>query len=135
MDRARLDVRDERGVLVSWLVKLLIGLAIAGVVLFDAGSIVVNDFTLSSSASDIANTLATSIQQSGSATIDESSLQIEGRALAKDANAKLVSITVDRTARVVKVRLRRKAKTLIVSHIGPIEKWGRATADGQSGYQ
>jgi hypothetical protein len=130
-----MDLRDERGILVSWLVKLLLGLAIAGLVLFDAGAIAVNTFTLSSSANDIANALATSIQQSGSARPNEAALQDEGKELADEAGATLVSVSIDTQARVVKVRLRRRADTLIVSHVGPIEDWGRATADGQSGYQ
>jgi hypothetical protein len=130
-----MDLRDERGIIVSWLVKLVIGLAIVAVILFDAGSVAVNAFTLSSTASDIANALATSVQQSGSASIDKSELEVQARDLAKDAGAKLVSVTVDTTARVVKVELRRKADTLIVSRVGAIEDWGKATADGQSGYQ
>lgn len=130
-----MDLRDERGVLLRWIVKLLLGLAIAAIVLFDVGAIAVNDFTLSSSATDIANALATSAQQSGSATPNQTQLETEGQELAKEAGAKLVSVTVDTSARVVKVRLRRRAHTLIVNHIGPIKKWGRATADAQSGYQ
>jgi hypothetical protein len=130
-----MDLRDERGIIVSWLVKLVIGLAVVGVVLFDVGAIAVNTFTLSSTAGDIANTLATSVQQSGSATVNESQLQGQAKELADEAGAKLVSMTLDRSARVIKVELKRKAKTLIVSRVGAIEDWGRATAEGQSGYQ
>ena len=130
-----MDLRDERGILVSWIVKLLIGLAVAAVVLFDAGSIAVNAFTLSSSATDIANALATTIQQSGSASPNEAQIENEARDLADDAGAKLVSVTIDKTSRTVKVELRRKADTLIVSRVGAIEKWARATAEGTSGYQ
>ena len=49
-----MNLSDERGILVSWLVKLLLGLAIAGLLLFEVGAIAVNTFTLSSSANDIA---------------------------------------------------------------------------------
>lgn len=130
-----MDVHDERGILVSWIVKLLLGLAVAAVILFDAGSIAVNAFTLSSSATDIANALATTIQQSGSATINQSQIEGEARDLADDAGAKLVSVTIDKSARTLQVTLRRKADTLIVSRVGAIEKWARATAEGSSGYQ
>ena len=130
-----MDLRDERGILVSWIVKLLLGLAVAAVILFDAGSIAVNAFTLSSSATDIANALATTIQQSGSATPNQSQIQNEARDLADDAGAKLVSVTINTTARTVDVQLRRKADTLIVSRVGPIKKWAGATAEGSSGYQ
>ena len=130
-----MDLRDERGIIVSWLVKLLIGLALVSVVLFDAGAIAVNAFTLSSTASDIANALATSVQQSGSASVSQSELEGQAKDLAHDAGAKLVSVTVDTNERVVKVKIRRKADTLIVSRVSAFEDWGRATAEGQSGYQ
>jgi hypothetical protein len=130
-----MDLHDERGIIVSWLVKLAIGLALVAVVLFDAGAIAVNAFTLSSTAGDIANALATSVQQSGSATVSESGLEVQAKELAKEAGAKLVSVTVDTNERVVKVELKRRADTLVVSRIGAIEDWGRATAEGQSGYQ
>ena len=130
-----MDLRDERGIIVSWLVKLVIALAIVGVVLFDAGAIAVNAFTLSSTAGDIATALSTTVQQSGTASINENQLENQAQELADDAGAKLVSVTVDTNARIVKVRLRRSADTLIVRRVDPISKWGRATADGQSGYQ
>lgn len=130
-----MDLRDERGIIVSWLVKLAVGLAIVGVVLFDAGAIAVNAFTLSSTADDIANALATSVQQSGTASVNQNQLEDQAQELADDAGAKLVSVTVDTNARIVKVRLRRRADTLIVRRVDPISSWGRSTADGQSGYQ
>lgn len=130
-----MDLRDERGIIVSWLVKLVIGLAVVGVILFDAGSIAVNAFTLSSTANDIANALATTVQQSGSTSVNKAELEGQAQELAKDAGAKLVSVTIDTNERIVKVELRRKADTLIVSRVGAIEDWGRATAEGQSGYQ
>ncbi len=128
-----MDLRDERGVVISWLVKLLVAFAVAGVVLFDAGAIVVNSFTLSSTATDIANALATSAQQAGAAP-NENQLEIEGRQLADDAGAKLVDVTVDSASHVIEVTLRRKARTLIVGRVDAIAKWARATADASSGY-
>ena len=129
-----MNLSDERGVLVSWLVRLVIGLAIAGVILFEAGAIAVNTFTLSSTASDIAVALSTSAAQSGGNPSD-SQLEIEARDLAKEAGAKVVSIELDRNARVVHVTLRRRADTLLIQHFDAISGWGRATAEGQAGYQ
>ena len=129
------SLSDERGVVVSWLVRLLIGLAIAGLILFELGAIAVNTFTLSSSASDIAVALSTTAAQSGASGPNETQLRNEGEELAKEAGARLVSIEIDRNERVVHVTLRRKAKTIFVQRFSAIAGWGRATAEGQAGYQ
>jgi hypothetical protein len=130
-----MNLTDERGVVVSWLVRLVLGLAVAGLVLFEVGAIAVNTFTLSSTANDIAIALSTSAAQSGAAGPDENQLQSEGEELAKAADAKLVSIEIDTSERVVHVTLRRRADTLLVQRFSAIKDWGRATADGQAGYQ
>jgi hypothetical protein len=130
-----MDLSDERGILVSWLVKLLLGLAVAGLILFEVGAIAVNTFTLSSTANDIAIELTTAVTQSGSLTPNESQLQGQARDLAKEAGARLVALDIDSTERTVHVTLRRRADTLVIQRFSAIEGWGRATADGQAGYQ
>ena len=130
-----MDLSDERGILVSWLVKLVLGLAVAGLVLFEAGAIAVNAFTLSSTASDIAIAVSTSAAQSGGAGPNTSQLEIEAKDLAKEAGARLVSLKVDTSQRIVYVTLRRRADTLIIQRFNAIEGWGRATSEGQAGYQ
>lgn len=130
-----MNLSDERGILVSWLVKLLLGLAVAGLILFEVGAIAVNTFTLSSTANDIAIELTTSVTQSGSLTPNESQLQGQARDLAKEAGARLVALDIDSTERIVHVTLRRRADTLVIQRFSAIEGWGRATADGQAGYQ
>lgn len=130
-----MDMSDERGILVSWLVKILLGLAIAGLILFEGGAIAVNAFTLSSSANDIAIALATSVQQSGSARVSEAQLEGQAKELTKEIGAKLVELEVDTVDRVVRITLRRRADTLIVQRFSAISGWGRSTAEGQSGYQ
>jgi hypothetical protein len=126
---------DERGIVVAWLVRLIVGLAVAGLVLFEAGAIAVNTFTLSSTAGDIAIALSTSAAQSGAPGPNENQLFNEGKALAEEAGAKLVSVEVDETERVVRVTLRRRAGTFLVQRFSATEGWGRATAEGQAGYQ
>src|SRR5688572_24482860 len=55
--------RNESGIIVSWLVKLGLILAVIGVAGFDLGSIVVNNVTLSSSAETVAVTVSISVDQ------------------------------------------------------------------------
>ena len=126
---------DERGIVVAWLVRLVLGLAVAGLILFEVGAIAVNAFTLSSTAGDIAVALSTSAAASGAAGPNEGQLENEGQRLAEEAGATLVSIEVDRSNRVVYVTLRRKADTLFDQRFSAIKGWGRATAEGQAGYQ
>lgn len=130
-----MTLSDERGIVIGWLVKLGLGLAIAALVLFEVGAVAVNTFTLSSTANDIAIALSTSAAQSGAAGPNENQLQTEAKGLAKDAGAKLVAIEIDTTERIVYVTLRRKANTLLVQRFNATEGWARATAEGQAGYQ
>lgn len=122
--------RDERGLIVSWLVKLVIGFVVVGVVLFDAGAIIVNFFTLDSKAQEIAIAVTT-----GSVGANLSERQVEEMAteLARQAEARLVALEVDNVERIVRVTLRRRADTLVVGRISFIKDWARATAEGQAG--
>ena len=122
--------KDERGLIVSWLVRLVVGMAVVAVVLFDAGSIGVNFFGLDSTADDIAVKVSNLIQPGR--PIDEGALETEAKALAKEAGAKVVKVEVDAEGS-VHVHLKRVAKTLVVRLIGPAQDWAKATAEGVAG--
>ena len=136
-------MRDERGVVVSWLVKVLVGLAIGGVILFDVGSIAVNFFTLDSAANEIANSLGTEISTGTYSESDVNSLESCRRApvstplcqmltkKARENDAKILKVNLDLKGE-LEIRLRRTASTLIVKRIGPIEDWGTATVEGRA---
>ena len=119
---------DERGIIIGWLGKLAIGFVLVAIVIFDGGSILVNFFTLDSTADEIAVQLTTDV---GSGTLSLTTLEPQARILAQDAGARLVSVTIENN--IVHVTLRRRAKTLVVGRIGPIKDWARATVDGQAG--
>jgi hypothetical protein len=131
--------RDERGIIVDWLVKILLGIAIFGVIAFDAGSILVNYFTLDTASDDVA--IAVSLQI-GTAdprgfTDDEVYRLAREQVRSEDdgvENARVLRMgtEIDEEG-IVRVRLRRVADTLIVGRIGVIENWARATANGQAG--
>lgn len=132
--------RDERGIIGDWLVKLVIGFAIFGVIAFDAGSILVNIFTLDSHADDVAVAVSTSVGNSSAAS-NYTAEEIRRLALA-EVNAEeggvegakvLKQGTGIDEAGIVRIRLRRVADTLIVKRFSAIAKWARATADGQAG--
>lgn len=130
MTRATRVLHDERGLILGWIGKLLVGLALAAVVIYDAGSILINFFTLDSKADEIAITLSTNIPANPQGP--QNFLE-EARSLAAEAEARLVELEFDPATRVVKVTLRRRADTLVVGRISFIEDWARATAEGQAG--
>ena len=137
------EMKDERGVIVNWLVKLVLALAIGGVILFDAGSIAVNFFGLNSAAEEVANRVATDI---ASGSIPEGDLRIIKQCVksptanalcerlhqeAKDEDARLARTNVDQKGN-LKIRLKRTADTLIVGKVGFIEDWAAATVEGSA---
>lgn len=133
-------IRDQRGIIADWLVKVVLGIAIFGVIAYDAGSILVNYFTLDSGADDVAVAVSTTVGTSGNAAnyTDDEILQLaKAQVKSEDGGVKGARVLRDGTTidegGVVHVRLRRVADSLIVGRIGPIEKWARATADGQAG--
>jgi hypothetical protein len=116
----------------SWLFKLLVGFAIVGLVLFDAGSLVVNFFTLDSKADEIATVVSTAIVNRELTETDASGIEAKAGILASEADARLVRATVDAEG-VVHVRLRRTAETLVIGQVGPIKDWAKATSDARAG--
>lgn len=139
-DNRRMLLEDERGIIANWLVKIVIGMAVIGVIGYDAGSILVNHFTLDSGANDVAiavsTTVATAsnarnftpheIYQMAKAEVESEDGGVEGARVVRSGT----EIDMDG---VVRIRLRRVADTLIVKRIGPLRRWARATATGQSG--
>ena len=132
--------RDERGIIADWLVKVVLGIAIFGVIAYDAGSIAVNYFTLDSAANDVAIAVSTTVGTSSSArnyTADEIFRMAKAEVEAEDggvADAKVLREGTNISPEgIVHIRLARLADSLIVKRIGAIKKWARATADGQAG--
>ena len=125
--RVRDLVGDQRGFILGWLGRLLIGFVLVAIVLFDGGSILVNYFTLDSTADEIAVKATTDILPG----FEEGDVETKVRELALEAGAKLVSIRVENN--ILYVTLRRRADTLVVGRISPIADWARATVEGQAG--
>jgi len=131
---------NERGIIADWLVKVVLGIAIFGVIGYDAGSILVNYFTLDSAAKDVAIAVSTEVGSSSQArnfTADEIYRLAESEVEAEDGGVEGARVLREGThvddIGIVRIKLRRVADTLIVSRIGAIKNWARATADGQAG--
>jgi hypothetical protein len=119
---------ESGDVLISWLVKLVIGFALVGVLIFDVGTLTVNFFQLDSTAEDIAQQLASDVTDH---TVDANrpgELEQRGKELALKAKARLRKVSIDDQG-VLHIRLTREAATLVLSHIGALDKYNKATAD------
>jgi hypothetical protein len=121
---------DERGLITNWLFRLVVGFAVIAVVIFDAGSIMVNFFTLDSTADEIAQKL--SLDVTDASRFRPRELELQAEELVHEAGARLLAFSVDDQG-VVRVKLRRRADTLVVGRIDLIKDWGRATAEGRAG--
>lgn len=124
-----LRLRGDRGMVGQWLLRMGIWFAVAGVILFDAGSIAVAFFGLDGRANEIATIVSNDIgggQLETPVTIEDSA-----KALAKESDARLLRAEVDQEG-VLHIKLRQTAPTLLVGRIGPIEDWAVLTAEATS---
>jgi hypothetical protein len=130
--------RDESGIIISWFVKVGIFLAVIGVILFDVGSIVVNAFTLDSTADEIAIAVSLNVDtQPVTSWTDEEVFELAKAELLtiEVAKARVLrkGTTVDQTSGIVYIRLRRRASTLVAKHLGFLKPYTISTGNGQAG--
>ena len=130
---------DESGIIISWLVKIGLLLAVIGVVGFDVGSIVVNKVTLDSSAEEVAITVSIAISDSPVATFQDTQVYDMAVTIVEDevdgvegARVLRKGTEIDDEGN-VHIRLRRRAETLVTELIGPLKKHTVAIGDGQAG--
>ena len=114
------SLHNDRGIVASWLAKIVVGIAIFGVIAFDAGSILVNFFTLDTAADDLAIALSLDIPRSEAAQFTDEEVLDLARELVADPDNGIEGAKVLRNGThlddedVIHVRLRRSADTLIV---------------------
>ena len=135
---ARGFCRDESGIVVAWLLRVAIGLAVVGVFVFDAGSIAVNFFSLDGAADEVAVEVSTEVATGADVTPN---LKCRRRSvdpackvvyeIAREKGVRVVSAHYDQEG-VFHVELERTADTLIVDLIDPIKDWAKATASAQA---
>jgi hypothetical protein len=122
---------DERGVVLDWFLKIAVVGGILAAILFDFGAVAVNTVGLESTVDEIAHDLSVSVADDSLNAIDEAALIEAARPTADLVGARVVKVTVDVESR-VHVRIRRRADTLLLAHIGPLGHWAVATADGSA---
>lgn len=134
----RAFARDESGVVFAWLARVVIALALVAVVLFDAGSIVVNYFSLDGTTKEVAVEVVTRIGTGAEVVPNRDCTRraveptcMAVYAVAREKDVKIVSAHFDQQG-VFHVETKRTAKTLIVGRIGAIEDWATARASAQA---
>ena len=110
----------------GWLFRVVLSFAVVGVLLFDAGAIAVNYLALDSTADDIANALETDLES----VANRSALREHAQVLAEEARARLLKAEVDPQG-VLRLRVRRPAKTLLAHRVDALKKWTRPIANAQ----
>lgn len=122
---------DERGILVSWLVRVVIVVALLGTVVFDAGVMVVNYFRLDGMARDVAVDLADQIDDRTLRFTDVRGLRRAAVEIIRPEKARIVSLEAQEDGTVI-VELRREAPTILVRRIGALREYGRVTATARA---
>jgi hypothetical protein len=131
--------RNEQGIIADWLVKVVIGMVVFGVILFDVGAILVNFFTLDSAADDVAVAVSTDV---GAGEVNQFTDQEIFKIVKEVVDSPDNGVQDARVLRrgtgiddegTITIRLRRVADTLVVGRIGAIEEWARATSNGRAG--
>jgi len=132
--------QDESGVIVSWFVRVALFFVVIGVVGFDIGSIVVNNFTLGTAAQDVAVDVSISVSSMpGRPVLPDNRIYDMAVAVVEDEEDGIEGVRVVRKGTEideegnVTIRLRRRAETLVTELIGPLKKYTVATGTGQAG--
>ena len=112
----------------GWLVKVVLVLGVLGVLLFDGAALAVNILGLDSTADDIANAVSTSIEAGD--VSNQLAIEQEARGLARKAGARLVKVKVDLVEQTLRVKLRRRATTVVLGRVGAFDDWTKTTAVG-----
>lgn len=138
VDHLRTFALDESGVVFAWLARVVVGLALVAVVLFDGGSIVVNYFSLDGTTKEIAVEVVTRIGTGAEVVPNRDCTRraVEPTCqavyeVAREKDVRIVSARFDQEG-VLHVETKRTADTLLVGRIGAIEDWATARASAQA---
>ncbi|HEX3004434.1 MAG TPA: hypothetical protein VHO27_09480 [Angustibacter sp.] len=120
---------DAGGIVLGWLTRLTVVLAIVGVIAFDGISIVTSRLSLE----DAGNQAARSASETWESTHDIRAALASAQRTATEANADTtvvsdsLSVDADGTAHLV---VTREASTLVARHIGPMRHWVELRVQG-----
>ena len=120
---------ERGGIITGWLLKLVLSLAIFGLVAFEAGAIVVAKVTIEDIAGDAVGAAA----EEYSATKNQDEAEKAAREVAESKGAVLEAFSVVEAGKAVVVTLSKPAKTLFIHRIGVIDGWAVARSTRRRG--
>lgn len=114
-----MNARSRGDIVIGWLVKLLVSIAIVGLVAFEAGAVVVTRVTAESTANDIASEAAFAVGRGGG------SQDAEDAAVAEAAKhgVVLVEVSVSPERDTVSVTIEKTVKTMILQRLSWTKSW------------
>jgi hypothetical protein len=120
---------ERGGIITGWLLKLVVSLAIFGLVAFEAGAIVVAKVTIEDIAGDA---VAAAAHEYGT-TKNQDAAEKAAREVAESKGAVLEAFSVVENGKAVVVTLSKPAKTLFVHRIGVTDGWAVARSTRRRG--
>lgn len=124
-DRPRPSSPDrESGIVVNWLLKLIFGLVIVGIIVMEIIPLVL----VRGTARDTASKAATEAGFTYRDTADFDQSEDVAKQYVEDDGAEFLSLDIDREAGTVTVKLRKKAKTLFIHQIEFLDRYTVTTA-------
>lgn len=116
---ARASATERGDIVLGWLLKLIVSLAIVGVVLFEAGSVIVARVNADSAATDVAGEAALSVGR----TSDQKAIEDAARAEAVKHDVTLLGVSVSDDRKSVTVTVEKHAKTLLLHRLSWTRSW------------
>lgn len=110
---------ERGGIVTGWLLKLVVSIAIVGLVAFEAGAVVVAHVTAESAATEVSNEAAFVVGRGGRVQDAEDA----ARAEAAKQGVALIAFSVSADREIVSVRIEKKAKTLILHRLSWTKSW------------
>lgn len=117
-------IRDERGIIVGWIVKLFLGLALFGIALFEAGAIIVSRVTIDRISIDAAQEAGLEYGRSKSTT----KARKVAETFAEQNDAELLDFEILNDGERILVTVEKHASTLFVDRIPGIKDYATARA-------
>ncbi|HEX9695952.1 MAG TPA: hypothetical protein VGB64_06520 [Actinomycetota bacterium] len=118
-------IGDQRGgIITGWLLRLIIGLVLLGLVFFEAGAVVVARVGVDGTAQTASREAALIYGTSKNPDVARN----EAEKAAVQGGARVVEFTISPDGQEVTVTLERIAKTFVIHKIGPLKKFATVRA-------
>lgn len=128
--QSRARAREDAGIILDWLAKLILFIGLGGVILVELLGILLARYHAAEGASTAVNQAAFAIR-SGGVEGDPRAVAVEG---AKRHGTELVSMTSNGESKTVSVTVRRKARTFFVHRFRSLQKWTSVTVTDEASF-